>query len=97
MPSHIFTRRGYWQESIDANRASSNATGNQFDQLHALDYLVYAHLQMAQDGSAKRVVDHVSDLPKVTFEHFATGLALATIPSHYARRPSARTRRRSTR
>src|SRR6059036_1781145 len=84
MPSHIFTRRGYWQESIDANRASANATGNQFDQLHALDYLVYAHLQMAQDGSAKRVVDHVSDLPKVTFEHFVTGFALATIPSRYA-------------
>src|SRR6266550_3621382 len=84
MPSHIFTRRGYWQESIDANRASSKATGNQFDQLHALDYLVYAHLQMAQDGSAKRVVDHVSDLPKVTFEHFVTGFALATIPSRYA-------------
>src|SRR5206468_2138419 len=84
MPSHIFTRRGYWQESIDANRASSNATGNQFDQLHALDYLVYPHLQMAQDGSAKRVVDHVSDLPKVTFEHFVTGFALATIPSRYA-------------
>src|SRR5262245_21657060 len=84
MPSHIFTRRGYWQESIDANRASANATGNQFDQLHALDYLVYAHLQLAQDGSAKRVVDHVSELPKVTFEHFVTGFALATIPSRYA-------------
>jgi len=39
---------------------------------------------MAQDGSAKRVVDHVSDLPKVTFEHFVTGFALATIPSRYA-------------
>jgi len=84
MPSHIFTRRGYWQESIDANKASAGAKGNQFDQLHALDYLVYAHLQMAQDGSAKRVVDHVSDLPKVTFEHFVTGFALATIPSRYA-------------
>src|SRR5437899_6455303 len=32
LPSHIVTRRGYLQESIDANRASSNATGNQFDQ-----------------------------------------------------------------
>src|SRR5262249_27948111 len=84
MPSHIFTRRGYWQESIDANRASANATGNQFDQLHALDYLVYAHLQMAQDASAKRVVDYVSDLPKVSVEHFVTGFALATIPSRYA-------------
>lgn len=84
MPSHIFTRRGYWQESIDANKASSSATGNQFDQLHALDYLAYAHLQMAQDAMAKRVVDYMSDIPKVTIEHFVTGFALATIPSRYA-------------
>src|SRR5882672_9166563 len=73
MPSHIFTRRGYWQESIDANKASAGAKGNQFDQLHALDYLAYAHLQMAQDAMAKRVVDYLSDIPKVTIEHFVTG------------------------
>jgi len=57
MPSHIFTRRGYWQESIEANRASANSVGNHFDRLHALDYLTYAYLQMAQDGAAKGVVD----------------------------------------
>src|SRR5207247_1638788 len=39
MPSHIFTRRGYWGESIEANRASINAISSHFDQLHALDYL----------------------------------------------------------
>src|SRR3989441_4678772 len=60
MPSHIFTRRGYWGESIEANRASINAISSHFDQLHALDYLAYAYLQTAQDAAAKRVVDQVS-------------------------------------
>ncbi len=83
MPSHIFTRRGYWQESIDANRVSAAAGGNHFDQLHALDYLAYAHLQMGQDAAAKRVVDQVNEIPKVNVEHFVTGFALATIPSRY--------------
>src|SRR3989441_3886324 len=84
MPSHIFTRRGYWQEAIDANLASVASVGNHFDQLHALDYLTYAYLQTAQDAAAKRVVDQVSELPKVAVEHFVTALALATIPSRYA-------------
>src|SRR5256884_9151570 len=84
MPSHIFTRRGYWQESIEANRASASSVGNHFDRLHALDYLTYAYLQMAQDGAAKGVVDQMSELPKVNVEHFVTAFALATIPSRYA-------------
>jgi len=84
MPSHIFTRRGYWQESIEANRASASSVGNHFDRLHALDYLTYAYLQMAQDGAAKGVVDQMSEIPKVAVEHFVTAFALATIPSRYA-------------
>src|SRR5437016_978802 len=84
MPSHIFTRRGYWGESIEANRASINAISSHFDQLHALDYLAYAFLQTAQDAAAKRVVDQMSELPKVNVEHFVTAFALATIPSRYA-------------
>src|SRR5205823_6156755 len=62
MPSHIFTRRGYWQESIDANRASVSAVSSHFDQLHALDYLTYAYLQMGQDVAARRVVDRLGAL-----------------------------------
>ena len=56
MPSHIFTRLGLWQESIDSNLASAasakknNAPGNE---LHAKDYLIYAYLQGAQDREAK--------------------------------------------
>jgi len=46
MPSHIFTRIGYWKESIASNRASAKAAGDAtFDAHHAFDYMVYAHLQ----------------------------------------------------
>ncbi|HEX9127145.1 MAG TPA: hypothetical protein VF948_12135 [Methylomirabilota bacterium] len=84
MPSHIFTRRGYWQDSVESNRASAASTKDHFNQLHAMDYLTYAHLQMAQDQAAKRVLDDMNAIQKINFEHFVTGFALATIPSRYA-------------
>ena len=85
MPSHIFTRRGYWQDSVDSNRASAEAArGDHFNQFHAMDYLAYAHLQMAQDQAAKRVLDALNAIGKVKMEHFVAGFALATIPSRYA-------------
>jgi len=83
MPSHIFTRRGFWQESIDSNRASAAAARNHFDQLHAMDYLAYAYLQMAQDLTAKRVLDEAIAIQKINVEHFVPGYALAAIPARY--------------
>lgn len=84
MPSHIFTRVGSWQESIQSNRASVAATKNHYDQLHATDYLVYAYLQGAQDREAKRVLDEITAMGKVNAEHFITAYALAAIPARYA-------------
>jgi hypothetical protein len=84
MPSHIFTRRGYWQDSIESNRASAAAAQDHFNQLHAMDYLTYAHLQIAQDQAAKRVLDNMNAIQKINLDHFVTGFALATIPSRYA-------------
>jgi hypothetical protein len=58
MPSHIFTRLGYWDESIASNVESARVAkedGELGDQLHAMDYLVYANLQLAQDRKAKAV------------------------------------------
>jgi hypothetical protein len=60
MPSHIFTRLGLWQESIESNLASAasarknNAPGNE---LHAKDYLIYAYLQGAQDREAQKALE----------------------------------------
>ena len=59
MPSHIFTRVGYWKESIDANSRSAKAAKEGKDpseQLHADDYMVYALLQLAQDSQARDVI-----------------------------------------
>ena len=87
MPSHIFTRLGYWQESIASNTESGRVAkeaGDFHDQLHSMDYLVYAYLQLGQDGKAKAVID---DMTKVTgfTETFLPGpYALAVSPARYA-------------
>ena len=59
MPSHTFTRVGYWQDSIDTNRASADAArkaNSAAEVLHAFDYQVYAYLQTAQDTAAQKVL-----------------------------------------
>ena len=45
MPSHIFTRVGYWKESIASNIASvkaAKAEKSVGNYLHGQDYMVYA-------------------------------------------------------
>ncbi|MCI0698145.1 hypothetical protein L0337_39835 [candidate division KSB1 bacterium] len=94
MPSHIFTRLGLWQESIQSNLASA-ATAKKhvakthpgaasFDQLHAMDYLMYAYLQGAQDQKVKSVIDEISTISKVDVENFAAAYAFAAVPARYA-------------
>jgi len=68
MPSHTFTRLGHWQESIDTNLRSADsalAAGSPAEALHAIDYLVYAYLQTAQDASANREMKRALEI----FEH----------------------------
>ncbi|MET0163641.1 MAG: hypothetical protein ABW318_01395, partial [Vicinamibacterales bacterium] len=60
MPSHTFTRLGYWQDSIDTNIASAAAArreGSTAEELHAMDYQTYAYMQTAQDRAARGLVD----------------------------------------
>jgi hypothetical protein len=95
MPSHTFTRLGYWQESIDANIASgaiAKRKGSTAEELHALDYRTYAYLQTAQDGAAREIVGALPDV-KARFDPDAVGsaapgaagvFALAAIPARYA-------------
>jgi hypothetical protein len=59
MPSHIFTRVGYWKDSIASNIASAKSAreGKEYgDQMHATDYMVYAYLQLAQDDHARAAI-----------------------------------------
>jgi hypothetical protein len=95
MPSHIFTRLGQWQDSIRSNRAASEAgqtyAAQQFgegvawaESLHAMDYLAYAHLQLAQDREAKKVLDEIVAFRRVAPEAPSAAYALAAVPARYA-------------
>ncbi len=93
MPSHIFIRLGLWQESINSNLASAASAKNHvakthpgaasFDQLHALDYLVYAYLQRAEDEKARQILTSVREMDKVDAQMIASAYAYAAIPARY--------------
>ena len=94
MPSHIFIRLGLWQEAISSNldahsAAKSFAVRNHIsgawdEQLHAMDYLVYAYLQRAQDKHAAGVLDELNRLQKVEPPTFKVAYAYTAIPARYA-------------
>jgi len=94
MPSHIFTRLGMWQESIESNLASARTAqawiaktqpgAMAFDALHAMDYLEYAYLQTGQDAKARAIVDSVERVATLDHPVFQAGYALAAIPARYA-------------
>jgi hypothetical protein len=87
MPSHIFTRVGFWKESIMSNSVSSKAakdTKEPNDQLHAMDYLVYAYLQTGQDSKAQAVIDEMGGVSGFSETFVAGPYALAISPARYA-------------
>jgi hypothetical protein len=86
MPSHIFTRVGYWKESIASNTDSARSAkaGQDFDeQLHAMDYMVYAYLQLGQDKKAGAVVDEMNAVTGINPARFVSPYALAVSPARY--------------
>jgi len=88
MPSHIFTRLGHWRDSIEANRESSRtASEKTFDAHHAHDYMVYAHLQLAQDQAARAAWERSRSMPPI--DNFAAAYAYAAMPARLALERSA--------
>jgi hypothetical protein len=87
MPSHIYTRVGYWRESIASNAASvqaAKAEKSVGNYLHAQDYMVYAHLQLAQDQQARSVIDDMVKETDFKATVAAADYALAASPARYA-------------
>jgi hypothetical protein len=91
MPSHTFTRVGYWEDSIATNRASAEAARKAkapAEVLHAFDYQVYAYLQTAQDRAAQQVMNELRTLVASvnTAEQYGQVgyYAEAAIPARYA-------------
>lgn len=92
MPSHTFTRVGMWEESVNTNLRAAQAARNDNDagsELHALDYLTYAYLQMGRDQAAAGVVERALSLT-AQVDITAVGatqagaFAIAAIPARYA-------------
>jgi Tfp pilus assembly protein PilF len=86
MPSHIYTRVGYWKESIVSNAASAKAARadkEAANQLHGQDYMVYAHLQLGQDKSARAVIEDMTATKNVSPGAFPSQFGLAASAARY--------------
>jgi len=84
MPSHIFTRVGDWQASVDANKLSAESPkGSIPSRVHAYDYMVYAHLQQGQEKAAAGVIAQMKQVP-TTSDNFAVAYGFAAMPARYA-------------
>jgi len=95
MPSHIFTRLGLWNESIKSNIDSAdsavcyaesvNPNANWVSEIHALDYLVYAYLQLGDNAKAQSEMNKMEEIKEVfPADHFASAYALIAVPSRLA-------------
>jgi hypothetical protein len=86
MPSHIFTRLGLWDESIASNLASVASARKQKlagDELHALDYLVYAYLQTGRIADARKLTEQLPVVEPGDAARYAGLYATAAIPARY--------------
>jgi hypothetical protein len=91
MPSHIFTRLGLWDEAIASNLNSTasalcyseidHPNGHWDEELHGMDYLVYAYLQIGDDQKAKAQEDYLTTFKEVYPVNFKVAYAVAAIPS----------------
>lgn len=94
MPSHIFTRLGLWEESINTNinsaasatcYAESVAPGAHWDEeIHAMGYLVYAYLQTGDNAQAMAQYDYLKSFDKVFPSNFKIAYTAAAIPARIA-------------
>ena len=87
MPSHIFTGLGMWSDSINSNEAARIAARDQGDmgeELHAMDYLVYAYLQEDRERQASEVVQQLRQMQGLDERDFKVAYASAAIPVRYA-------------
>jgi len=76
MPGHIFARLGMWQEDIEANLASVNASelaakehlDGVAHEMHAYEFLLYAYLQDGNDREARKIAEY----PTAMIHHLET-------------------------
>jgi hypothetical protein len=94
MPSHIFIRLGLWDEATQSNIKSISAAqcyaeqsgmkGHWDEELHGLDYLLYAYLQKADDLKAHEQLKYLQTINEVFPVNFKDAYAFASMPARYA-------------
>jgi tetratricopeptide (TPR) repeat protein len=87
MPSHIFTRLGMWSDSIASNRAARIAAHEQGDlgeELHAMDYLLYAYLQQGLETEANELIKQLAQMRHLDQRDFKVIYASTAMPVRYA-------------
>ena len=93
MPSHIFTRLGLWERSINSNHDSTKSAaeytvsahldGHYDEGLHGMDYLMYAMLQTARDDDAAELLVKLQGIGKTNTENFKVAYSYAASPARY--------------
>jgi len=94
MPSHIFTRLGLWDDciksniqSVDAAKCYAESAGikeHWDEELHGLDYLVYAYLQKGDNVSAAEQLNYLKTIQEVYPVNFKGAYTFAAVPSRVA-------------
>jgi tetratricopeptide (TPR) repeat protein len=94
MPSHIFTRLGLWEESISSNLNSAgsavcyaeavNMEGHWDQEIHAIDYLVYAYLQQGDNAKAEEQFVYLNNMDGVASISTIAAYPLVAIPARLA-------------
>ncbi|MDO1500716.1 hypothetical protein Q2T40_11285 [Winogradskyella maritima] len=94
MPSHIFTRLGLWDESIETNLnsaesaicyAESISPGAHWDEeVHAMGYLVYAYLQTGNNKLAYEQYEYLKSFKDIFPPNFKIAYTAAAIPARLA-------------
>ncbi len=93
MPSHIFTRLGLWEESIQSNLSATSSAqcyaaqvemdGHWDEEIHGTDYLVYAYLQQGKVQEAKNLLDYLVSIDKINPIGVKGAYPSAAIPSRF--------------
>ena len=94
MSGHIYTLLGFWNRAVHANMLSVEAAieraeilglgeGTQ-NELHSLDYLVYAYLQQGANDKALEVVERVASYKNMNMNNGVVAFNATAIPVRYA-------------